>query len=243
MVSGMFLKDYRRLVAEGVKLAPEEIIRLNALAVKAKLAAEPFASTHLPRVVFLDGFSLREPTLAHELWLERVARWFDLDDVRVFRYVYAFALSRAADELPDADNARRCIRRVYAFAERKVLKLTRDQLDDAIDYALFGADWTAGELPAPREGKGAALADESLAVGVMCGNVARRLPLTLDEAKGMTLANLLEIQRRADALDGRFDPDEAKKEPLADYIRTREEIRKRAKSTDGRSPGQEGEQA
>jgi hypothetical protein len=240
MVSSMFLKDYRRMAAEGVKLAPEDIIRLNALAVKAKLAAEPFAAMHLPRVVFLDGFTLREPTLGHEIWLERVTRWFDLEDERVFRYVYSFALSRAADELPDADNAKRCIRKVYAFAERKVLKLTRDQLDDAIDYAIFGADWTAGELAAPREGKAGALADESLAVGVMCGAVARRLPLTLDEAKRMTLANLLEIQRRAEALDGKFDPDEAKKEPLADYIRTREEIRQRAKATDAGQGGSRG---
>lgn len=231
MVSNMFLRDYRRMVASGVVLEPEDVIRLNALAVRAKLAAETFRSMHLPRVVFLDGFTLREPTLAHELWIERAQRWFDMDDSRVFCYLYAFALSRAADELPDADNARRCIRKVFAFAEKKVLPLTREQISDAIDYVLFGADWTAGELPARRDAS-AAPVDESLAVGVLAGNVARRLPITIEEAKRMTLADILEIQRRADARDGRFDPDAERKGPLADYIRTRDEIASKAKAAE-----------
>ncbi|MBO7482615.1 MAG: hypothetical protein J6U17_01855 [Kiritimatiellae bacterium] len=114
----------------------------------------------------------------------------------------------------------------------------------------FGSDVVAttpqnqpyDNLPARRDAS-AAPVDESLAVGVLAGNVARRLPITIEEAKRMTLADILEIQRRADARDGRFDPDAERKGPLADYIRTREEIRKRAKSTDCRSPCQEGGRA
>jgi hypothetical protein len=89
----------------------------------------------------------------------------------------------------------------------------------------------------------AQIANRSRSVRCPEGNVARRLPITIEEAKRMTLADILEIQRRADARDGRFDPDAERKGPLAYYIRTRDEIRKRAKSTDCRSPCQEGGRA
>ena len=74
MLADLFVKDYNAMVAQGVKFTPGDIVRLNALALKVKLAAKPFRDVHLPRAVFLDDggwFSaplvLREPTIAHEL--------------------------------------------------------------------------------------------------------------------------------------------------------------------------------
>ena len=60
-----------------------------------------------------------------------------------------------------------------------------------------------------------------------------RLPITLDEAKGMTASELTEAINRAWDLDGKFDPKAAHMRAFGEYVRAREEIRARAKPKDG----------
>ena len=232
MVSSLFRKDYNILTAEGVRFTPDDIIRLNALALKVKLAAKPFIDLHLPRVLFMPGFTLREPTIGHEIWLERVAEYFDMGDNRVFRFVYAFALSRDAADLPNALIPRRVIRKVFAFARRRLLGITNDMLADAIDFILFGADWTAGVLNPTKTGKPsspAPLASEtdSPVLGVLVGATARRLPVTLEGARKMTAAQLLAATLLADIRDREYAADTEKNNALGNYIRAIEEVRNR----------------
>ncbi len=243
MVSALFKKDYRILTAEGVALSPDEVVRLNALALKVKLAAKPFLDTHRPRILFLPGFTLREPTVAHEIWLERVAEYFDMDDNRIFRFVYAFALSRVAAKLPDALRPNRVIRKVFAFAKKRLLPLTGETLADAIDFILYGADWTAGEFtPSPSLAHQKATAQTqaspsspalspseppSPVVGLIVGANARRLPLTLSDARRMTAGQLLAATLLADIRDGNYSADDEKHRALGNYVRAVEEIRNR----------------
>lgn len=78
MVSDLFMKDYRQMSAQGVEFTPADIIRLNALAVKVKLAARPVGAVHLRRAVFWGDLAFREPTLGHDMWIERVGTFIDL---------------------------------------------------------------------------------------------------------------------------------------------------------------------
>lgn len=243
MVSALFRKDYKILTAEGIALSPEDVVRLNALALKVKLASKPFLDTHLPRALFLPGFTLREPTIAHEIWLERVAEYFDMGDNRIFRFVYAFALSRDAAKLPNALMPNRVIRKVFAFAKKRLLPLTGEALADAIDFILYGADWTAGEFtlsPSLSHQKTTAnsysspsspalLPSEppSPVVGLIVGATAKRLPLTLADAKGMTAGQLLAATLLADIRDGNYSADDEKHRALGNYVRAVEEIRSR----------------
>ena len=163
MFSDLLKKDIRQYAAKGVDFTPEDIVRLNALAVRVKLSQHPCQGVGLPRCVFMPRMSffgrelvLREPTVAHELWLEEAARWIDVADERNFLFLHAFALSFLDPaKLPDAFAPRRVIKAVYTFAAKRLVRYTAEQLRNAVDYALFGADWTAGEAALPKgEGKG-----------------------------------------------------------------------------------------
>ena len=241
MVSKMFLADCRRLEAKGVKFAPEDIIRLNALALKAKLAPSGFAVSHLQRVVFLDRFILREPTIGHELWLERVGEYLDYRARHNFRVAYCYALSRDCRDLPDPLKPRRVVRKMFAWAMRNVLPLTSETIADALDWVLFGADPTSGELAPPKDGEKTDLprtiaSEDSPTVGVIVGGLARRLPLTLEDAKRLTQSQLLEAICRADVRDGSIS-ENARNDALGDYFRARDEIAARGAAAKAKGEG------
>ena len=236
MLSTLFKKDYAALTARGIKVELADVIRLNALALRAKEAEMPSFGVPMRRVVYLDGFALREPTIAHELWLESVAPHFDLANDRVFAFVYAFALSREAVALPSATNAARCVRKVFAFAKKRLVCLTGAALNEALEYALFGLDWTACEyapaektkdecahiLPRPKR---------SPMLGILSGMMARRLNVTLEDAKKMSVAELCDLTLRTDVRDGKYDAKCAHTAALKDYYRALAEIKTRCAHT------------
>ena len=255
MTTDTFRRDYRQMTAQGVKFTPEDIVRLNALSVRVRLSANAARSVHLPRLAFLPRVSwlhappvLREPTIAHSLWLDEMGRWVDYSDGIVFLFVHAYALSRRAEDLPDADRPQRVIKTVFRHAARRLSKYTYDQLSAAVDYALFGADWTIGEKPPPAAGKGGGcgidLGVGSATIGLLVDMKMLRLPISLDEARTMTASELSEAIDRALVLDGRFDADKEKVRALGDYVRAREEIRARSKAeekTSGKVNAERGE--
>ena len=263
MVSDIFLKDYRQYTARGVTFTPQEIVRLNALAVKVKLSQRPYGPAVLPRACFLGKMVFREPTIAHELWLEQVGRFIDIRDARNFYLVHGFALSHLdPKDLPDAFKPEKLIKTVFRFAAKRLVGFTHDQLADAIDYCLYGADWTAGENPVPQPVSGAAgksgLGDAAFGclaslgcspetggstaspvLGLILRAKAKRLPISLDEAKRMTCSELIETINRADHADGLIDQKSERHTAMGDYVRTRDEIiaaKKPANATEGQAP-------
>ena len=227
MLADIFLKDYKQLSAQGVKFTPADIVRLNALAVKVKLSAKPVGAVHLRRAVFWRDLVFREPTIGHEMWVELVGTYIDMSVDRNFRAVHAYALSREHTDLPDAYKPKACIKAVFDFAKRHLAEMTSAVLADVIDYALFGADWTACEV-APRLKPSAGESEEPAALGVYIGAAARRINLTLDDAKRLTASEILEITTRADIMDRKYDVDGCRNAALAAYVRAREEIRNRS---------------
>ena len=93
---------------------------------------------------------LREPTIAHDLWIEQAMRFVPMDN-RNLNFLYGYALSREAGKLVDAYNPKKLIRTVFKFAAKRLAFYTDDQLSAAVDYCLFGADWTAGARGPDRE--------------------------------------------------------------------------------------------
>jgi len=244
MISDQFKKDYRQMTAQGVKFTPEDIVRLNALSVKTRLSRNAARSVHLPRLSFMPADSwwraplvFREPTIAHDLWIEMAKRWIDTSDDGRFYLLCGFALSRHPGKLPDADNPKKVIKAVYTFAAKRLCKFTTEQLSAAIDYVIFGADWTAGEKggevekcsggEVPHHHSTTPPLHPSPTIGLLTEARMLRLPITLDDAKRMTASELTEAINRAWDLDGKFDPDRSYRKAFGEYVRAREEIRKR----------------
>ncbi|MBQ3344458.1 MAG: hypothetical protein IJG84_21340 [Kiritimatiellae bacterium] len=242
MVSSQFMQDWRRMTAEGVEFTPEDIVRLNALSVRARRSRTAARDVHLPRLAFMPRDSwwrepivLREPSIAHDLWLEAAERWIDTSTERGFLFLHAYALSRRVEALPDADRPKAVVKAVFRFAARRLCRFTRHQLRAAVEYALFGSDWTAGEAAkAGREKEDAKAEDAdtsppSTAIGLLTDCRMLRLPITLEDAKRMTASELTEAVNRAWDLDGKFDPKSTHARAFGEYVRAREEIRKRAR--------------
>ena len=264
MFSDLLKKDIRQYAAKGVDFTPEDIVRLNALAVRVKLSQHPCRGVGLPRCVFLPPVDapgrcvslaffrrelvLREPTIAHELWLEEAARWIDVADERNSLFLHAFALSFLDPaKLPDAFAPRRVIKAVYIFAAKRLVRYTAEQLRNAVDYVLYGADWTCGEAAVPKSSEveklksstdlstfqpfNSSTGEASPTLGLVCRARALRLPISLDDARRMTASELAEAVNKAIVDDDAFDAKRERHDAMGDYIRTRDAIIARIKET------------
>lgn len=244
-LSDQFRKDYRQMTAQGVEFTPEDIVLMNALSVKTQLSPTAARDVHLPRLAFLPADSwwrapivLREPTVAHDLWLEMADRWIDTSRDENFLFLHAFALSRHPGKLPDPNRPKRVIKEVFTFAGKRLAKFTRRQLQSAVEYALYGADWTVGAA-APKvkaKGEGEQSNDSILhlnpspspTIGLLTECRMLRLPITLDDAMRMTASELTEAINRAWDMDGKFEPKRAHSRAFGEYVRAREAIRARS---------------
>lgn len=249
-LSDQFLKDYRHMTAQGVVFTPEDIVLLNALSVKTQRSSMAARDVHLPRLAFMPRDSwwrepivLREPTVAHDLWLESAERWIDTSKEANFLFLHAYALSRRVEALPDADRPKAVVKAVFRFAARRLSRFTRAQLLAAVEYALFGADWTVGAA-AKSEGveecgsEGVNSPTPSLThsptLGLLTDCRMLRLPITLDDARRMTASELTEATNRCWAeVDKRFDAKASHARAFGEYVRAREAIRARARRESG----------
>ena len=253
-LSDQFLKDYRQMSAQGVKFTPEDIVLLNALSVKTQLSSTAARDVHLPRLAFMPRVSLfsvppvfREPTIAHEIWLEGASRWIDTSGDRAFYALHAYALSRRAEKLPDADSRAKVVKAVFKYAKNTLARYTRAQLTSAIDYVLFGADWTFGaKAPVEQSNVEKSKSSDNLStlqpsnlssvqpsptIGLLTDCRMLRLPITLDDAMRMTASELTEaINRCWDKVDEKFDPKRARSRAFGEYVRAREAIRARSRN-------------
>ena len=237
------------MTAQGVVFTPEDIVLLNALSVKTQLSPTAARDVHLPRLAFLPRDSwfhaplvLREPTIAHDLWLEMSERWIDTSRDECFLFLHAFALSRHPGKLPDPTRPKQVIKAVFKFAEKRLAKFTRAQLSSAVEYCLFGADWTVGAAAPKKVENTSSLHLDPLpspTIGLLTDCRMLRLPISLDDAKQMTSSELTEAINRAWDLDEKFNPKRAHAKAFGEYVRAREAIRARAKAEYRSNQGQE----
>lgn len=144
--------DWNALRERGLNPTFGDAITLNALGLKWKAAEgkSPLTSIdYLPRVAAISkDVSFRQPTIGHEVWLERVERMVE-PDFQTALAVKAFALSRPAEELPDPEKPDTFVRAIEGFAD-SCKSFTREQILAAIDYVVHGASQCEGVYP-PKE--------------------------------------------------------------------------------------------
>jgi len=196
------LNRWRR---EGLDPTPEDVIRLNAFGLRLDEAQGKRADdavSLLPRVAWLaDGVFFRQPTVGHEIWLKSVLRFADSADYETILALNCFALSRPADELPDACDPSG-VKAAAAYFAKRMSRFTKEQLYRAVAYVRFGLDESSGEKPAaaaadPDAQSSQPTADDCIAVASLVNGVSYLWGLSLADIKALTREQLNAAVRAA----------------------------------------------
>ena len=230
MVSDAAISDIDKLVAEGLKPTPQDIIRLNALALKMERHDSCAMSLfNLPRVAFLGDVVLPEPTLGHEIWLAEAERICDMDDILTNLSITAYACSVIdAKDLPELDK-----RKIFVAVEKfkeTISGYTPRQIVAATRYVIDGNDATTGEYPEHKRRE--ETSDESdgdfcAAIGVLCNGIAVGLGVSLEDGKKLTRAQLEAMKENALETKGLYDRKAMRGIFAADYFATLDSIKER----------------
>lgn len=231
------------LKAEGIDLTPEDVIRLNALAIKAHNVSDTAINVHVQRAAFLPKkhwwnrrVVLRELTVAHWLWLEQVGELFQMGNLRAAYVLYAYAMSLDANNLPDPFKVELVKKNIDKFAKANLYWLTDRQLFGAVDYCLVGADWKANESAPEKANKEVDDVDDadievapSPMLSIITVGRAYGIGLSADDLKHLLPSEVEEAITMAQLRAGLIERDGAKARAVAAYVRAREEIRNRNK--------------
>lgn len=158
MVSDLAIEDIARIEREGGRVAPRDVVWLNALALR--ITADPACGLgSLPRVCIVEGVLLRQPSIAQDILLDELDAIFDHDEGTTLA-VEAYVLAHGNTETPRHP-------RLFAFMVQGWLRATfrettAAELRRAVDYVLYGATPEVGELPPVAEQKEAERKDAYL---------------------------------------------------------------------------------
>ena len=236
MVSELAIADLEEMRAGGLNPSVRDIIRLNALALKAQAAKKKNPRTsldYLPRIAAIsDKLAFRQPTIGHEIWLDRVERMF-APTYQTVLAIKAFALSRGVDELPDAENPETVRVAVEEFA-KTCADFTRDQIYAALDYVIYGSSALVGEHAEPPPDDDERVPDgtededwkECVAVGVLHEGHVALFGMSRADMEKMTRRQLEDAIMRA-YIFHHLDTTDAAKTLMDGYYATREAIRER----------------
>lgn len=225
MISKMAMEDIEELEEKGIRLTPEEVIRLNALGVRAE--RNPDASSLLcpQRCAFLGDIVFREPTIGHEIWLESMSIGFNDDDMQTVFLLRSFALSMDADKLPMlAPN--RIKPKIIEFAKNSLKDFTLRQIVSTINYVMTGCDPDSEEFCTKDEDEKCDLdfTLKSIPVGIIHEAQAMKLGISLYDMKNMTMSELQGVTLRAKELNGFEVSEQNKRIAVGDYYKTKQEI-------------------
>lgn len=199
MVSESAIEDIERLAGEGIHLSPREVVRLNALGLRMERPKNPAEMLfYAPRVAFLGGVHIHEPTLGHEAWLEAVEDVANMDNATTHLSVTLYALSHErADELPSPYDARAIAEGIEEL-RGKLANCTEDQVVAACRYATEGFCDSDGEYAPTRDKDNENARHEKIAVslGVML-NGSAICGISLADARGLTRAQMVALRERA----------------------------------------------
>lgn len=240
MVSEMAIADLERFAANGVRVSWRDAIRLNAFGVRCESRSDVDGVSDLPRVAIVDDLILREPPIAAEIWLAKVARRFDFSDADTHLQIRVFACVVSADALPDGDDVAAVRAAVAEFTRARLGALTRRRLWAALSYLLLGDNAAAGEERAANRDAAAGAEsaapkneDECVAVGVLHEAMILKLGTAADLRK-MTRREVESVVAYAEAVKfGESFIKSQRGERLAEYFAVLDEIRKGAEKEDG----------
>lgn len=145
MVSKMAIGDIEALKDDGIELTPEEIIRLNAFGLKVERNTDSSEYFVLPRVSLLGDVVFHEPTIGSEIWLGQVSKCFDMDDPTTYFQLRGYSLCVPYKDLPDPFDKEKVKEVTSSFFREKLGDFTMLQVQNALEYVLFGNDAIAKE--------------------------------------------------------------------------------------------------
>lgn len=146
----MAVGDIEALEDDGIKLSPEEIIRLNAFGLKVERNFDTSEYFVLPRVALIGDVQIHEPTIGSEIWIEKTSKVFDLEDPYTFLQLRVYSLSVPSKELPDPYDKEKVKEITTKFFKEKLGDFTLFQVQNALEYAMSGNDPCSMEQRAKR---------------------------------------------------------------------------------------------
>ncbi|HOF62366.1 MAG TPA: hypothetical protein PLM82_12385 [Candidatus Latescibacteria bacterium] len=136
MVSSLAISDVRGLVSSGVVLTPEEIIRLNDLAVAIERVQDVAETCEAPRVAWLGNTPIYQRTIAAEAWYSQFAcRWWKGDSLY---YALAWCCAHAVEQGFFSAYTDEAKTRKEIVSWWRSLSVTKAQAEAALLYVMFG---------------------------------------------------------------------------------------------------------
>lgn len=143
MVSDLAIEDIARIEREGGKVAPRDVVWLNALALR--ITADPSCTLGaLPRVCVVEDVLIRQPSIAQDILLDELDGILDHDEGTTLA-IEAYVLSHGTVEMPAHPNMFAV--KVQGWLRATFKDTTAAELRRAVDYVLYGATPEVDELP------------------------------------------------------------------------------------------------
>lgn len=227
MVSDLAIEDIARIEREGGKVAPRDVVWLNALALR--ITADPACSLgSLPRVCVVEDVLIRQPSIAQDILLDELDALFEHDEGTTLA-IEAYVLSHGTTEMPAHPNMFGV--KVQGWLRATFKTTTAYELRRAVDYVLYGATPEVDELPPIAEqtekdeqkkdttSRSSSLADWQLASSLGIDSTAA-LSATSESLAGMIETAYLVSHKCP------MSKEDARR--AGDYYRALEEVRKRS---------------
>lgn len=202
MISDMAIGEIERMQKAGLKPTAEDIVRLNALGLNVEYVTRPGDLMALPRTSSLGDLYFREPTIAHDMWIEEALVHVERSHYPTYLTVVAFALSRSQNLLPDAADRKAVAKALKKFSKTMLAGFTFHQVRCAVMYAMHGPNQVELEYPAPADEDEDRLAicsdaPRSVGAGVLMMTASMSLGVSVREIMSMTTAQALELRKLA----------------------------------------------
>lgn len=223
MLSNLAMSDISALEAQGIRLTPAEIVRLNCLALRLERSTTAADVTACPRIGWADCVAVYEPTQQVEEWIDTFAARFAADEDSFWSmFLFACCHARVVGFF-----ARPCMATPSGIKReikrwRATCPATKAQLQVAFEYAYLGDDPGADVVPVPSEKElqranagtpqppTPSAIDEALAAGIN---------LSLAEMRTLTESQLYAVLTRWHANKG-YTAKWSSVRAHAEYIRT-----------------------
>lgn len=148
MLSRMAGEDIKYLYGLGVNLTPEQIVRLNSMALKVEFGPESSLLVHSPRVAWAGDVPLYEPSIQLQVWFRDFAMvWWTGQSLDLALY-WACNHSSVPGFFSAWNNEKQTRNEIEQW--QRGLTCTVDQLKHALNYALNGLP----EDPEKEDGEG-----------------------------------------------------------------------------------------
>lgn len=225
MVSDLAIEDIARIEREGGKVAPRDVVWLNALALR--ITADPACSLgSLPRVCVVEDVLIRQPSIAQDILLDELDALFEHDEGTTLA-IEAYVLSHGTVDMPAHPNMFAV--KVQGWLRATFKDTTAAELRRAVDYVLYGATPEVDELPPIAEQKDEERADmpphsSSLADWQM----ASALGIDSHAALAATSEALAAMIETAYLVPHKCPLSKEDTRRAGDYYRALEEVRKRS---------------